>query len=96
MPKQTRTIHQSVLDQKSVWRFDALSGALRPTENDNVVSFRGPLHSRVRPLRPVSLAELKAENATLRNLAVELALEIRHLCDGKCDHKHGDGSSLLD
>jgi hypothetical protein len=40
------------------------------------------LHSQVRQLRAVSLAELKAENAALRNLAVELALEIRDLRDG--------------
>jgi hypothetical protein len=83
MPRQTRTIPQSVVDRESVWRCDVLSGELRPTEKDNVVPFRGPLHSQVRQLRAVSLAELKAENAALRNLAVELALEIRNLHDGK-------------
>jgi hypothetical protein len=83
MPKQTRTIHQSVVDGKSEWRFEILSEELRPTEKDNVVPFRGPLHSQVRQIRAVSLAELKAENAALRNLAVELALEIRNLHDGK-------------
>jgi hypothetical protein len=83
MPRQTRTIRQSAVDRKSVWRFDVLNGELRPTEKDNVVPFRGPLHSQVRQLGAVSLAELKAENAALRNLAVELALEIRNLHDGK-------------
>jgi hypothetical protein len=82
MPRQTRTVRQSAVDRKSVPRFDVLSGQLRPTEKDNVVPFRCPLHSQVRQLRAVSLAELKAENAALRNLAVELALEIRDLRDG--------------
>ena len=83
MPRQTRTIRQSVVDRKSVWRFDVSSGEFRPSEKGNVVPFRGPLHSQVRQLRAVSLTELKAENAALRNLAVELALEIRNLQDGK-------------
>jgi hypothetical protein len=83
MLKQTKTIHQSVVDGKSVRRFEALSGELRLAETDNVVPFRRRLHSQVRQLRAVSLAELKAENAALRNLAVELALEIRDLCDGQ-------------
>ena len=83
MLKQTKTIHQSVVDGKSVWRFEALSGELRPAETDNVVPFRRRLHSQAGQLRAVSLAELEAENAALRNLAVELALEIRDLCDGK-------------
>ena len=83
MLKQTKTVPQSVVDRESVWRFDVLTGELRPTETDNVVPFRGPLHTQVRQLRAVNLAELKTENAALRNLAVELALEIRSLHDGK-------------
>jgi hypothetical protein len=83
MPRQTRTIRQSAVDRKPVWRFDVLSGGLRPTEKDNVVPFRGPLHSQVRQLCDVSFAEPKAENSALRNLAVELALEIRNLNDGR-------------
>jgi hypothetical protein len=83
MPKQTRTIHQSVVDGKSVWRFGVLNGELRSAATDNVVPFRRLLHSQAGQLRAVSLAELEAENAALRNLAVELALEIRDLCGGK-------------
>jgi hypothetical protein len=83
MLKQTKTIHQSVVDGKSVWRFEALSGELRPAATDNVVPFRSRLHSQAGELCALSLAELEAENAKLRNLAVELALEIRDLCDGK-------------
>jgi hypothetical protein len=83
MPKQTRTIHQSVVGGKSVWRFGVLNGELRPAATDNVVPFRRRLHSQAGQLRAVSLAELEAENAALRNLAVELALEIRDLCGGK-------------
>jgi hypothetical protein len=83
MLKQTKTIRQSVVDGKSVWRFELLSRELRPAETGNVVPFRGRLHSQAGQLRAVSLAKLKAENAALRNLAVELALEIRDLYDGK-------------
>ena len=94
MLKQTKTIHQSVVDGKSVRRFEALSGELRLAETDNVVPFRRRLHSQVRQLRAVSLAELKAENAALRNLAVELALEIRDLVMASGDHQHSDISRL--
>ena len=83
MLKQTKTIHQSVVDGKSVRRFEALSGELRPAVTDNVVPFRRRLDFRARQFPAISLAELKAENAALRNLALELALEIRDLCDGK-------------
>jgi hypothetical protein len=95
MLKQTKTIHQSVVDGKSVRRFEVLSRELRPVEMDNVVPFQRRFHSRAGQLRVLSLAELKAENAALRNLAVELSLEIRALCDGNGDHKHSDISSLL-
>jgi hypothetical protein len=83
MPKQTKATRRSVMDGKSVWRLEVLSGKLRPAVTDNVVPFRGRLHFQAGQLSAANLAELKAENAALRDLAVELALEIRDLCDGK-------------
>ena len=83
MPKQTRTNRQFVVDRKSAWRFEVLSGELRPAATDNVVPFRHRLRPQAGELRAVSFAELQAENAALRNLAVELALEIRDLCEPK-------------
>ena len=81
MLKQTR-IHQSVVDGKSSWRFEQLSGGLRTAERDNVVPFRPRLRSRAQyHLGGASLAELEAENATLRNFVIELALEIQVLCE---------------
>jgi hypothetical protein len=84
MLEQTKTIRRSGSDGKSVSRFEAMKGELRPpTEKDNVVPLHGRVPSYDRRLRALTLAELKAQNAALRNLAVELALEIRDLYGGK-------------
>jgi hypothetical protein len=90
MLKQTKAIQQSIVDGKSMRRFEGPSGELRAAEPGNVVPFRprlhfqaGQLRIQAGQLRTVSLAKVKAENAALRNLAVELALEIRDLRDGR-------------
>ena len=82
MLKRIKATRQLVMDGK--WRFEELSRQLSQAETDNVVPFRPHLHSRSQyHLAAVSLAQLEAENAALRNLAVDLALEIRGLYDGK-------------
>ena len=78
MLKPTKATHQSVVDDER--GFEDVSRQLRSVEADNVVPFRA---SRAQDHSGAKLGELEAENAALRNLAVELALEIRDLYDGK-------------
>ena len=82
MLKQTDANCRSADDRKSSLQSEKLGKEWRPVNvTDNIVPFRPRSHFQraQNPSHGVSLARLEAENAALRNSAIELALEIQDL-----------------
>jgi len=92
MLKRTNRDYRSTASGDSSFSSDLLDQVPRPAGNtaNNVVPFcHNPNLQRGRPIDCAdSLAELEAENAMLRDSAIELALEIQDLYERRSSRAH--------